>query len=1169
MQAPLPFTSLVIVDSAVKDYQILTSSILPKTNVIVLDANQDGIEQITEILDGYHGIESIHVLSHGDSGTVQLGSVQLNHTTIAHYGAHLQRWAAALTKDAAIVLYGCNVAATDLGKRFVRQFSRLTGAPVAASTTLTGSAALGGDWNLSFVTGPIQAALAFQPDAMAAYPGVLADETVFLNETFKNTTVTNPNWIFGIGETDDGTPDNPYLTAGTESNTAPAAGTLPGTPADVTRQPDGSGALRLTSAKTNQAAFVLYDRKFKSDRGLSITFDFFAYGGEQNPTGDGADGLSVFLVDGGTTFPTNPTAGAFGGSLGYAQKTQLPGGGRIPGINNGYVGIGFDEFGNFSNRYDTLSLTPGSGVLSRVGGRTVRTPDSIAIRGKGDGLEGYRYIAATGTLPQGIDNTSPTATRNTSRRRVEIDLSKDGLLSVKIDLNGDKKFDGPGEQPFTDINLAEANGDTQLPQSFKLGFAAGTGDITNFHEIQNLTVTSGLNVPPIPQNLSFELPKSTTINVAGLFATDEENDAITAFTIKSLPPSTQGALFLKDPVTGAETPVALNTSIPAAQINNLFFTSTAAFTGTRFTYTATETTPSGTLQESTRKATVSLNEIPSTNVPPIPQNLSFGLPENVTINVSGLFAVDPNPTDTIASFTIQSLPPTTQGKLYLGDPRTGTATAVTAGTPIAAADINNLFFTSSANFTGTRFTYTATDSQGAQSTRKATVSLNLTDNIPPSVTDASATVGKLNTTQLTGLSGSDPDGTIQSFSILTLPPADQGTLYLGDPLTGAGTPVTAGQPITPEQINQLFFRAASGFTGSSFTYDALDNRGATSNLGTVTLNLDATQADVCPPNPSNPIKGTNAANKITGVTGFADQIIGRNGNDTLKGLGCPDTLEGNKGNDRLIGGTDNDQLFGNQGNDIIRANNGNDRLEGGLGRDKLYGGRGIDVLYGQRGEDSLLGKQGDDIIRGGKNKDGIYGGANNDFLDGQQGNDVIRGGSGQDFLNGGLGPDLLVGNAGNDTVEAGRANDNLRGQSGQDQLFGRRNNDRLFGGSQADVLVGGGNRDVLVGGGGNDTMTGGPGPDRYVYNNPNHGKDIITDFQVNKDLISLQAIFNNRPNLYTSSNRSRYVKLKQLGTSTLVKVDANGNAPRGFKDLFTLLNVNTNQLNNSNLFLGG
>jgi hypothetical protein len=96
------------------------------------------------------------------------------------------------------------------------------------------------------------------------------------------------------------------------------------------------GYLQFTDTQLNQTGSILYNRPVPSSAGLIATFDQFQYGGSTPP----ADGIAFYLVDGATVLST---PGGFGGSLGYAQRTG------VPGITGGYVGIGFDTFGNFYN----------------------------------------------------------------------------------------------------------------------------------------------------------------------------------------------------------------------------------------------------------------------------------------------------------------------------------------------------------------------------------------------------------------------------------------------------------------------------------------------------------------------------------------------------------------------------------------------------------------------------------------------------------------------------------------------------------------------------------------------------------------------------------------------------------------------------------------------------
>jgi hypothetical protein len=109
---------------------------------------------------------------------LQLGSIQLNSDNLDEYGDRLQQWKKALAPNADILLYGCNVAAEIAppiaGRSFLQRLNQLTGADIAASKNLTGSAALGGDWDLEVTIGSIETALAFTQEAIASYDRVLA-----------------------------------------------------------------------------------------------------------------------------------------------------------------------------------------------------------------------------------------------------------------------------------------------------------------------------------------------------------------------------------------------------------------------------------------------------------------------------------------------------------------------------------------------------------------------------------------------------------------------------------------------------------------------------------------------------------------------------------------------------------------------------------------------------------------------------------------------------------------------------------------------------------------------------------------------------------------------------------------------------------------------------------
>ncbi|MEL6321822.1 MAG: DUF4347 domain-containing protein [Cyanobacteria bacterium J06626_14] len=164
---------LVVIDASVEDYDKAIASIGSDAEVVVLDSKASGIEQITQLLSTRSNIDSLHIISHGNSGQLQLGSETLDQTNIDEYGSQLQQWASALTESADILLYGCNVAEGTGGRAFVDQLSTYTGADIAASTDYTGYAAENGDWDFEYKQGAIQSDIVLPETFTTTYEGIL------------------------------------------------------------------------------------------------------------------------------------------------------------------------------------------------------------------------------------------------------------------------------------------------------------------------------------------------------------------------------------------------------------------------------------------------------------------------------------------------------------------------------------------------------------------------------------------------------------------------------------------------------------------------------------------------------------------------------------------------------------------------------------------------------------------------------------------------------------------------------------------------------------------------------------------------------------------------------------------------------------------------------------
>ncbi|TAG29771.1 MAG: hypothetical protein EAZ36_03990, partial [Verrucomicrobia bacterium] len=265
------------------------------------------------------------------------------------------------------------------------------------------------------------------------------DAQTTFQETFTGTSAYG--WSFG------GTGYTPALTAATGIDTP------------------GNGWLRLTDNGNNRSTYALLDTQiFSVGAQIQIEMDYAFY------NGSGADGITFFLVDGSTNIGSF-TAGAYGGSLGYAQKneasTGIPGG--VPGMAGGYLGFGFDNFGNYSN--------PNEG---RVGGPGF-TPNSIAVRGPESSSFAYINGANLNTYGQMDFPSSTTRPVQTGAdyRSFRLTLDANNLLVVEMKFGASSNYS---------VVFTSSLASYIRPETFKVGFTGATGGSTEIHEIRNLTV---------------------------------------------------------------------------------------------------------------------------------------------------------------------------------------------------------------------------------------------------------------------------------------------------------------------------------------------------------------------------------------------------------------------------------------------------------------------------------------------------------------------------------------------------------------------------------------------------------------------------------------------------------------------------------------------------------
>ncbi|RFS44023.1 L-type lectin family protein [Micromonospora craniellae] len=247
--------------------------------------------------------------------------------------------------------------------------------------------------------------VALTAGVLVALPGTAAaDGTVLFDQPFRNNTAN------GVGAV-----AVPGVPSGTSSNSAclsasgnTATGPLLSCPTS-TDQP-GSGKLRLTPASLTRQGGVFGAVSVPTSQGLHVTFNAYQYGG----TSTGADGLAFVLAAVDPADPRSPSIiGQPGGSLGYSAAFS---GGSV-GLSNGYLGIGFDVYGNYSNSIYQGTGCTNPAYISTTGGRV---PGQVVIRGPGRNGVGYCAINSTATSTSSAAIALRASTRTASVVPVEV-----------------------------------------------------------------------------------------------------------------------------------------------------------------------------------------------------------------------------------------------------------------------------------------------------------------------------------------------------------------------------------------------------------------------------------------------------------------------------------------------------------------------------------------------------------------------------------------------------------------------------------------------------------------------------------------------------------------------------------------------------------------------------
>ena len=989
--------SIVFIDSDLDDYQSLANGVLPGAETIVLDKNGNGIEQITTSLQKIAAtggtVDQVHIFSHGNSGSLQLGSTTLNSDNLSQYQAQLQGWRNALTEKADIMLYGCDVAA-GAGSDFVDRLGELTGADIAASTDRTGR---GGNWNLEFAKGDIEAPLALTPQVMADYQGTLA-----------TITVTNKN--------DSG------------------AGSLRSAIASAA----AGDTIQFASSLANQT-IALTSGQLVINKNLIIDAI-----GASNLTISGNNTSRVILTEGSTNVTLKNLIVANGKASGTDPNNEVTsaGGGIQTGgnstlnlencqVNNNVAGYAGGIYTGFKSTTNVLNSTfegnDGRSANSERGGGAIATKSGSSLTVKGSTFTNNKGIngGAINHLLGNLTVENSTFLNNDSTAGTGGNTSGYGGAIYTDGANASGANSTPGPVGGTiAIRNSRFEGNKGAGQGGGMFLFVYPPDkiIIEGSTIVNNQVTKGSNGDSSGGGLRIGNGEFTISN--------------TTFS-NNLAQSQGGALWVgeKSPGTiinstfagnkaedatgksGLGGAMMLGTPESISIVNSTIANNSAGFQGGAFW---------GGGSQITLKNTIVANNTANNggNAWNIKQNAgnskfsdgggNFQWPaknpnDSSDFNVTDAVTIADPKLDVLQTINGFSVMP-----LLAGSPAIDRGIA--AGAP--ATDERGQ-------------TRVDGDSNGSIIADSGAYEFNGT--VTPTPTPTPTPVPTPTPTPA-------PTPTPTPVPTPTPTPVP----------TPTPTPIPIPTPV-PGADDCLFDRVSA---------PELNSATITPNPVQQTFNGGNTPDFIMGAGVNESINGLGGNDTLYGMGGN-DNIDGGADNDSLFGNEGNDLIQGNAGNDTIYGGKDNDTIVGGDGNDLLRGDFGKDTVAGGLGSDSIYGGKDDDILLGEDGDDDIFGNLGNDTINAGNGNDIAFGNEGADLIFGLSGNDTLYGGKENDSLDGGDGNDLLFGNNENDVICGDIGNDMLYGGKGNDILSGGAGDDFLSGDMGDDTLTGGSGNDVF------------------------------------------------------------------------------------------------------------
>jgi|GEM_PF-855504 len=818
---------IAFVDTSVDDYQTLVEGIGDNVEIYLISS----LDEITTILQNETDVGAIHILSHGSTGEITVGSDVLNETTLSNYDTLVQAIKDAMSENGDVLLYGCNVATDGEGEAFITQLTSLTDADIAASDDVTGSSTLGGDWDLEVSSGSIETT-ALDYDN---YSSTLADVTYHENDAAtlvaNDVTITSSTSFSGgyIEFTLSDSTSTETLSLVKVSTASTVNGEISivnngvyignGTVAvlvgsiDSTYNGENGQALRINFSNT--FANGTFSDTTATQTGTVVDISGWMIYLQQLKLGQGSTAGTSTIDGWATPIDSTPTATGSSSQVSSGDDTA-------PASANYYYAF---ESGAL-RLYSTMTTTNGGDIVhgpyvvsdSTV---TLSSGDSVSFdwkaEGGGDAYDIYAYLlnVDTGETIQLLNSTGNSTGATTSWATSTTTVSTAGTYKF-VFVSG--TFD------------------------YSFGKAAGASLY-----IDNITVTQAVMPPTISgsvlqyiaRNLTYVNSSETlsttaetkTVTISGLTSTGTTDVSLTK-TIEIIGVNDAPTITSSDSVTFAEnsstSAIAYTVTATDAESNTLsysisgtdadyfninssngqitFKSSPDYETKSSYTITVTAVETNGTALSASKTITIAISDV---NETPITSGSSVSVDEDTQL--TGTLTASDVDGDTL-TYSIASQP--SHGTVTITDASTGAYT-----------------YTPTANYSGTdSFTFQVSDGSLLSSASTVTITVNAINDVPYIIGAETATLNEDSSITLSGITVSDTDSTSLTVKISS----SHGNLSLGSSsgltISGSGThslEITGSSADLNAALATLTYTADANWYGNDpLTITVNDNNGS-------------------------------------------------------------------------------------------------------------------------------------------------------------------------------------------------------------------------------------------------------------------------------------------------------------------------------------------------------